>query len=78
MRMIFKVMENTRANNSIEEEDQMEQEIAPHVLNDDPPQDQHQVSPHVQNKPPMGNAFLDELRYSMQLLAQALTAQSNL
>ena len=71
-------MENTRASARIVEEDEMEQEIAPRVPNEDPPQDQHQVYPYGWNDPPMGNAFLDELRYSMQLLAQALTAQSNL
>ena len=71
-------MENTRASARIVEEDEMEQEITPHVPNEDPPQDQHQVSPNDRNDPQIGNVFLDELRYSMQLLAQALTAQANL
>ena len=39
-------MENTRASARIVEEDEMEQEIAPRVPNEDPPQDQHQVYPY--------------------------------
>ena len=68
--MIYHVMANERDNTRIVEEVVREQEIPSQVPNKDPPQHQHKVPPQVPNDPTIGNATLDDLRDSMQQLAQ--------
>ncbi|WMV58987.1 hypothetical protein MTR67_052372 [Solanum verrucosum] len=67
--MVFQVMANTRANARRDEEDNGEQEVPLQVPN--------QALPQAPNNPPIENVSLAEFRASMQLLAQALTTQTN-